>query len=264
MMRFILITVLVLQACAVDAVQFDHGSWDTLLQNNVQVLEGGKATKVDYQGMAIARPALAEYLDHLAQIPRDQFDTWQKTEQLAFLINAYNAWTVELILTRYPDLKSIKDIGTLFQSPWKMKFIPLLGEERSLDDIEHNLIRGSGRYNDPRVHFALNCASIGCPALKNRAYRQDILEVQLEEAVSLFLADKSRNRLHEGTLQVSSIFKWYREDFERGWRGATTLAQFLALYREDLGLSESQAAELTASKLAIMFLDYDWKLNSTN
>jgi hypothetical protein len=138
-----------------------------------------------------------------------------------------------------------------------------LGEKRSLNDIEHGLIRGSGRYDDPRIHFAVNCASIGCPALKNRAYRGDILEEQLEEATALFLSDKSRNRLSEGKLQISSIFKWYREDFERGWRGSTTVPQFLALYKHSLGLGDTEAGELAAGNFAITFLDYDWKLNST-
>jgi hypothetical protein len=255
---------LAMRAVNADATSFDHSQWDSLLKNNVEVHEGGKATKVDYQAMARERQVLTGYLDRLAKMSREQFDSWSKDEQLAFLINAYNAWTVELILTKYPDLQSIKDLGSLFQSPWKKKFIPLLGEKRSLDDIEHGLIRGSGRYNDPRIHFAVNCASIGCPALKNQAYRGDILEKQLEEATMLFLSDKSRNSMSEGKLQVSNIFKWYREDFEAGWRGATTLSQFLALFKESLGLSDTETDELAAGNIAIAFLDYDWKLNSVN
>jgi hypothetical protein len=214
--------------------------------------------------VARERQVLTDYLDRLSKVSREEFDSWTKDGQLAFLINAYNAWTVELILTRYPDLESIKDLGSLFKSPWKKKFIPLLGEKRSLDDIEHGLIRGSGRYNDPRIHFAVNCASIGCPALKNEAYREDILEKQLEEATMLFLSDKSRNKMTEGKLQVSSIFKWYREDFEDGWRGATTLSQFLALFKDSLGLSDTEADELAADNITITFLDYDWKLNSVD
>jgi hypothetical protein len=262
MLRYILIFMLAMRAVNADATTFDHSQWDTLLKNNVEVREGGTATKVDYQAMARERQVLAGYLDRLAKISREQFDSWPKDEQLAFLINAYNAWTVELILTKYPDLQSIKELGSLFQSPWKKEFIPLLGEKRSLDDIEHGLIRGSGRYNDPRIHFAVNCASIGCPALSNQAYRGDILEEQLEEATALFLSDRSRNRLSDGELHISSIFKWYREDFERGWRGAATLPRFLALYKDSLGLGDAEAGKLAAGKIAIRFLDYDWKLNS--
>ena len=91
------------------------------------------------------------------------------------MINAYNAWTVEFILTKYPDLDSIKDLGSFFNSPWDKEFIPLLGKTVSLNDIEHGLIRGSDRYNDPRIHFAVNCASIGCPALREEAYTGDKL-----------------------------------------------------------------------------------------
>jgi hypothetical protein len=255
---------LAMRAVSADATSFDHTQWDTLLKNNVEVLEGGKATRVDYQAMTKKRQVLTDYLDRLSKISREQFDSWPKEEQLAFLINAYNAWTVELILTKYPDLESIKDLGSFFQSPWKKKFIPLLGEKRSLDDIEHGLIRGSGRYNEPRIHFAVNCASIGCPDLKKQAYRGDILEEQLEEATVLFLSDKSRNRFSDGELQISSVFKWYREDFERGWRGAATLPQFLALYKDSLGLGDAEAGKLAAGNIAIRFLDYDWKLNSTD
>jgi hypothetical protein len=90
------------------------------------------------------------------------------------------------------------------------------------------------------------------------------LEKQLEEATALFLSDTSRNRLSDGELQVSSIFKWYREDFERGWRDAADLPQFLALYKDSLGLSDAEAGKLTADDMDIEFLDYDWKLNSTD
>jgi len=264
MLRYILIGLLVMQAVPVEAAAFDHRRWDDLLKNNVQVYQGGRVTKVDYQGMASEQTELAGYLRQLSQVTRDRFDRWDKAEQLAFLINSYNAWTVDLILTRYPDLQSIKDLGSLFQSPWKKRFFFLLGEKRSLDDIEHGLIRDSGRYNDPRIHFAVNCASISCPALKNRAYRGDILEQQLEQAARLFLSEKNRNRLENGALRISSIFKWYRKDFERGWHGTATLPQFLVLYRDSLGLSKVEADALVAGMIPITFLDYDWKLNSAN
>lgn len=258
MMRSVLITVFFMQALFADAATlFDHSKWDGLLFKNVEVLEDGKMTQVDYQEIAINRETLTGYLDDLTLVTREQFDAWPNNDQLAFLINVYNAWTVELILTRYPDLQSIKDLGSLFRSPWKKKFIPLLGETRSLDDIEHGLIRESGRYNDPRIHFAVNCASIGCPALRNQAYTGQLLEIQLEEATSRFLSDRTRNRINNGKLEISSIFKWYRKDFETGWRGAESLPQFLMLYRESLG-----QRDLKTDNLDITFLDYDWMLNS--
>jgi len=208
------------------AAPFDHSAWDKLLNQYVQ--PQGVTTVVDYAGFTTAQTRLRAYQDRLSGVKQDEFDQWNNKEQLAFLINAYNAWTVALVLTAYPDIKSIKDTGSLFFSPWYKAFIPLLGKIRSLDDIEHNLIRGSGRYNDPRIHFAVNCASIGCPALRTEAYSGDRLNAQLEEQTRLFLSDRSRNRLQGGVLKVSSIFKWYREDFEKGWRGLHTLPSFFA------------------------------------
>ena len=262
MIRTVLLTLTLVLALAGGArAEFNHKTWDNLLQQHVKVIDSGKATQVDYRGLAKSHSILTGYLDTLSAISQTDFDTWTKSDQLAFLINAYNGWTVELILSRYPDLTSIKDLGSLFQSPWKKKFIPLFGKQLSLDDIEHGLIRGSGRYNDPRIHFAVNCASIGCPALKNRAYRGEILDQQLEEATTSFLTDRSRNRLRNKTLEVSSIFKWYRDDFEKGWRQANTLGQFFALYSESLGLDAETRKSVAAGKFGIDFLDYDWQLN---
>jgi hypothetical protein len=262
MLRHLLVVVfLVLALVGTLRAEVTHQLWDDLLQRHVRVLDGGRATQVDYKGMAADRPQLVRYLQILEKVGRKEFDQWPKEGQLAFLINAYNAWTVQLILGRYPDLKSIKDLGSVFRSPWKQVFIPLLGEERSLDDIEHGLIRGSGRYNEPRIHFVVNCASIGCPALMGQAFVDGQLDRQLEEATKLFLADRSRNRLEGAKLEVSSIFKWYREDFEGGWRGASTLGHFLALYADSLGLSEKDMTALRSGAMNIDFLDYDWRLN---
>jgi hypothetical protein len=235
--------------------------WDALLKKHVRPLRGGQATEVDYAGFATDRTRLQTWLAGQTKVARAEFDRWGNAEQLAFLINAYNAWTIELVLTGYPRIQSIKDLGSFIQSPWKKSFIPLLGETRSLDDIEHGLIRGSGRYNEPRIHFAVNCASIGCPALRAQAYAAGQLEAQLEDATRQFLADRTRNRFESGTLKVSSIFKWYRKDFEQGWRNARSLGQFLALYSTSLGLSAEVASRAAAGQLDIEFLDYDWKLN---
>lgn len=239
----------------------DHAAWDGLLKRHVVELRGGQATQVDYAGFGAERSTLKHYLNRLSAVSRTEFDNLDRQEQLAFLINAYNAWTVELILTAYPDVTSIKELGSFFQSPWKKPFIPLLGETRPLDDIEHRLIRGSGRYNDPRIHFAVNCASIGCPALRAEAYSASRLDAQLEDAVRSFLSDRTRNRFDGGMLKVSSIFRWYRQDFEKGWRGANTLGQSLALYRQPLGLDDDTTSRLAANKIDIEFFDYDWRLN---
>ncbi len=246
------------------AAGLEQSDWDALLKKHVVVLRGGQVTQVDYAGFKTDRAALQQYLAATSGVGRPEFDRWSKPEQLAFLLNAYNAWTVELILTAYPDISSIKDLGSLLQSPWKKRFIPLLNKTRSLDNIEHGLIRGSGRYNEPRVHFAANCASIGCPALRPEAYVAERLDVQLDDATRKFLSDRSRNRLDGDALKVSSIFKWYRGDFEQGWRGANSLGSFLALYREALGLSAESANRLAAGKMDIDFLNYDWRLNAAS
>jgi len=266
MIRLIMIVLLVLQGTAfslsVQAAGFDHSAWDTLLKKYVIPLRGGQATQVDYAGLRADRGSLKQYLASTSSIVRVDFDRWSKPEQLAFLINAYNAWTVELVLTGYPDVASIKNLGSFLQSPWKKRFIPLLGETRALDDIEHGLIRGSGRYNDPRIHFAVNCASIGCPALRPEAYATERLNAQLEDATQKFLSDRTRNRLDGDMLKVSSIFKWYREDFEKGGRGANSLGRFFSIYRQPLGLDTETTNRLSAGEITIDFLDYDWQLNA--
>lgn len=256
-----MVMLVAVQMAGVQAAGFDHSGWDALLKRHVVPIRDGRATQVGYAGMRADDAQLERYLAATAAVSRASFDAWSKEEQLAFLINVYNARTVELVLSGYPGIESIKDLGTFFQSPWKRRFIPLLGEKRTLDDIEHGLIRGSERYKDPRVHFAVNCASIGCPALQPGAYTASRLDIQLEDAARHFLSDRTRNRLEGDTLEVSSIFKWYREDFEQGWRGATSLGGFLALYRQALGLDESTAKRLVSGDVDIEFLDYDWRLN---
>ena len=240
---------------------FNHSSWDSLLNKNVTMTNGGKASVVNYAGMKADQAKLDSYMAATSKVSQSEFNGWSKDEQLAFLINVYNAGTVELVLTKYPGIKSIKDIGGVLSSPWKQNFIPLLGKTRSLDDIEHNLIRGSKRYNEPRIHFAVNCASIGCPALLDDAFTASKLDKQLEQVTSKFLADSSRNRLKGSTLEVSPIFKWYKEDFETNWRGTKNLEGFLARYSSSLGLNSSQTADLKSGKTKISYTNYDWNLN---
>ena len=240
---------------------FSHQAWSGLLGNCVTDTPNGGGTAVDYRCMADAHEELTDYLDALSAVEESRFDTWPGDTQLAFLINAYNAWTVQLILEHYPGLASIRDIGGLFSSPWKRQFIPLLGETRSLDDIEHGMIRAPGRFDEPRIHFAVNCASIGCPALRREAYRGAELEAQLEAQTEQFLSDRSRNGLREDRLEVTSLFKWYRGDFERPWRDGSSLREFLAGYASALGLGEAQRRALLDGELRIRFRDYDWQLN---
>ena len=244
---------------------FDHGhaAWTALLKKHVRLIDGGKAGALHYAGMAQDQAALRAYAASLSAVPAASFDGWPKAQRMAFLINAYNAYTVELILTRYPKLASIKDLGSLLSNPWKPKFIPLLGTTMSLDGIEHETLRARGRYDDPRIHFAVNCASIGCPMLREEAFVADRLEAQLDQQAQRFLGDRSRNRYNpaSGKLEVSKIFDWYGDDFKLGHRGITSLAGFLGQHADLLADAPADREKVRAGAVPVSYLDYDWKLN---
>ncbi len=243
------------------AQAFDHGhaAWDALLKKHVRWLADGKQSRVAYAGMAADRAALKAVLEGLTAVTPAQFAAFGKPQQMAFLINAYNAFTIELILTEYPKLKSIKDLGSIITSPWKKPFYRLLGGERHLDWIEHEQLRP--KYQDPRIHAAIVCASIGCPALRPEAFTAERLEAQLEDGMQRFLGDRTRNRASADKLEVSSIFKWFREDFEKGHQGFNRVEDVFARYAAQLSADPAVHEQLRARKLTPTFLDYDWSLN---
>ena len=249
----------------VHAASLDHGhtAWTALLKKHVVLLDGGKASQLRYAGMAADSAALKAYLATLSAVGSANFDGFSKPQQQAFLINAYNAFTVDLVLTRYPKLASIKDLGNLLQSPWKQKFVPLLGSTTSLDGIEHEMLRVRGRYDDPRVHFAVNWASIGCPMLREETFVAERLDAQLAEQAQRFLSDRSRNHWNpsNGKLEVSKIFDWYGEDFKLGHRGIASLPAFLARYADRLTAAAAERERIAGQKVPLSFLDYDWRLN---
>ena len=243
------------------AQAFDHAysQWDALLKKHVRWLPDNKQSRVAYAGMAVDRGVLKGVLDGFSALTPAGFAGFSRAQQMAFLINAYNAFTIELVLTGYPKLKSIKDIGSIVSSPWKKTFYKLLGEQRNLDWIEHEQLRP--RYNDPRIHTAIVCASIGCPALKPEPYTPEGLDEQLEDGMRRFLGDRTRNRAAAGQLEVSSIFKWFREDFEKGHQGFRKLEDVFARYAAQLSDEPAVQEHLKARKLTPEFLDYDWSLN---
>ena len=242
---------------------FDHSytAWEALLQKHVKWLADGKQSRVDYRGLSADRSALQAVLAQWSAVTPAQFAAFSRDQQMAFLINAYNGFTAELILTKYPGVKSIKDLGSLVQSPWKNKFFTLLGEQHHLDWIEHEQLRP--KFNDPRVHAAVNCASIGCPALRPDAFTATKLDAQLSDGMTRFMGDRTRNRYNAqaGKLEVSAIFRWFQGDFEKGQRGFTKLEDVFALYADQLADDAAARDKLRAKMVAVSFLDYDWSLN---
>lgn len=257
--------VALLMLTTLPALAFDHAyrDWNALLVKHVKVAADGHSSQVDYRGMAADSAALKAYLTSLSAVSESDYKQWSKPQRLAFLINAYNAWTIDLVLTRYPDLKSIKDIGSVFQSPWKKKFIPLFGQMRTLDDIEHGMIRTPGVFDDPRIHAAVVCASIGCPMLRAEAFTAEKLETQLADGLRRFLSDPSRNRFNTGSgqLQVSKIFDWYGKDFEQGHQGFDSLKTTFARHAEQLAKTPEGRERIRQGHYTLKFLDYDWRLN---
>ncbi len=241
--------------------EFDHGyaAWDALLKKHVRWLPDDKQTRIDYKGFAADRPALQQVLAAWSALTPAQFAGFSRDQKMTFLINAYNGFTVELILTQYPNLKSIKELGSLLQSPWKKKFFRLLGEQRHLDWIEHEQLRPT--YKDWRVHAAVNCASIGCPALRPEAFVAAKLDAQLDDGMTRFMADRTRNRFDDGRAEISEIFKWFQEDFQKGHRGVGSIDKLLALYADQLASKPADRAALRAGPVRVRYLHYDWSLN---
>ncbi len=228
--------------------QHDHSLWGKTL--DVFVKDQGKTTIVDYRSLKENSFLFEEYLEDLSGVTQDEFNGWEKEEQLAFLINAYNAFTVKLIIDNYP-LKSIKDLGGLFSNPWKKKFFTLFGEKTYLDHIEHDLIRK--KFKEPRIHAAVNCASISCPKLSKRAYVAKNLEEQLEEAMKEFMQDENRNHLLKDKLYLSSIFKWYGRDFGEKEK---EIKDFLWPY-----FNFKEEEKSLYNRARIKYLPYNWSLN---
>jgi hypothetical protein len=258
-------------AKAVFAQSFDHNyaAYDAQLKKHVKYLPDGKQSRVNYKGLAAERAELTKTLETFSAVTPAQFAAFSKEQQMAFLINAYNAFTLELILTKYPDLKSIKDLGSFVSSPWKKTFFKLLGEERNLDWIEHDKLRPTGKniinggYQDPRIHVAIVCASIGCPALPPEAFTAAKLDAQLDAGMARFVQDKTRNRYEGGKLQVSSIFKWFKEDFEKGYKGFSKVEDVFAKYADNLSNDSAIQGQIRAKTVSISYLDYDWSLNDS-
>jgi len=211
-----------------------------------------KNDMVDYAGLKKNPGELTAYLDTLAAVPEAAFKKWNKDQQMAFLINLYNAATLKLIVDHYP-LKSIKDIGSVLKGPWKQEVVRLFGKLETLDHVEHDLLRAN--YKDPRIHFAVNCASIGCPVLRPEAFQAATLDSQLEEQARKFLQDSSKNRLDTKNkiLYLSPIFDWFKGDFTAK---SGTVEKFVAPY-----FKPADRDLIQRGGLSVKNTDYDWNLN---
>jgi len=236
---------------AARAAGFDrsHAAYDALLKRHAA--DGF----VDYGGLRRDSKELDAYLDALAAVSKGEFDAWGEPDRLAFLINLYNAQTLRLILDHYGKIESIKDIGSLFKGPWDLKSVRLFGEKRTLNEIENETIRKL--YKEPRAHFALVCASIGCPPLREEAYTAARLDAQLKDQGRRFMAASEKNRYDFAgkTLYLSPIFKWFKGDFtaESG-----SVVAFVLPY---LPTEASRRLLKDRAGVRIRYTEYDWKLN---
>ncbi len=209
-----------------------HQIWDQLLQQYVDD-EG----RVDYEGFLQEQNKLETYLKQLANHPPQS--NWGRAARLAYWINAYNAFTVQLILNHYP----VSSIRAIFDGrAWDKEWIQLGGKSYSLNEIEHEIIRK--HFDEARIHFVVNCAARSCPPLPNQALTADKLENMLEQYTRQFINNPAYNKINTRRAAVSKIFDWYKEDFDN-------VNRFIARY----------ASEPIDSDTPITYLEYDWALN---
>ncbi|WP_447965133.1 DUF547 domain-containing protein [Nitrospira sp. Ecomares 2.1] len=226
-------------------------NWDALLKKYVasKTIEGITLYAVNYQALG-HDPLYRRVIADLEKAPVEGFSTQE--EKLAFWINAYNIMAVKMVLDHYP-LKSIKDAGGLFSSVWKLNVGTVRGKARTLNEIEHDILRKMG---EPRIHVAIVCASLSCPDIRPEAYTSERLHEQLDDQMKAFLANPNKGLQVEESnhrLYLSSIFKWFAEDFES--KGG--VRPFLAMY-----VPERVSAYLKNETFRLRYLDYNWNLNA--
>ncbi len=254
-MKFVLSKMwLVLSALAVFSVQsafaFDFSSWDELLKKYVtpKTINGVKLHAVDYKKLGKDQ-TWEKLVKDLERLSLSSLKT--REEKLTFWINVYNIMAAKMVLDHYP-VDSIKDAGSLFTAVWKKDVGVVAGETRTLNEIEHEILRKMG---EPRIHVAIVCASVSCPDLRIEAYTVEKLNEQLGDQMKLFLVNAEKGLrvdAEKGRVYLSSIFKWFKEDFEA--KGG--VRKFLAPYADETGM-----AALKNSQLTVYYLDYDWDLN---
>lgn len=242
-----------------EAFDPNHTAYNQLLKDFV------KDGLVDYSGLKKNPKQLNQYMVHLSRIKQQEFNSWDKNDQLAYLINLYNAATLKLIVDHYP-VKSIKDIGGLFTGPWRQKVVNLFDDTINLNMLEHEIIRKN--YDEPRIHVALVCAAKGCPPLRNEAYTGGKLDRQLDNQPEVFLVGPTGLKIdrQSNTVYLSSIFKWYGKDFIHKYTPESGFVGFDKTERAVLHfcsrfVSGDDRKYLQSGNYSIEYLDYDWSLN---
>jgi hypothetical protein len=229
----------------------DHAGWDKLLARYLKTDKAG-LNRLDYRRFkAEGQDELHAYLDRLQGVAVARLS---RSEQFAYWVNLYNAKTVDVVLARYP-VGSIRDInisGLFATGPWGKKLLEVEGIDLSLDDVEHKILRPLWR--DPRIHYAVNCASVGCPNLARSAYTGAALEAMLEAAARDYVNSPRGVSVKNGVATVSRIYSWYVEDF--GGNEAGVLAH---LRRH----AAPALAQQLRSIARIGGYDYDWRLNDS-
>ena len=231
---------------------FDFSEWDVLLKKYVKpdLIDGISLNSVAY-GKLRLDPVFHQLESNLRLFSPAKLSTHQ--EKLAFWINAYNIFAVKIVTDNYP-LKSIKNVGGLFKSVWKIKAGTVGGEKYSLDEIEHGILRKMG---DPRIHTAIVCASISCPNLSKKSYKSEKLNEQLDMQMSDFLANPNKgmrvdNNQQPKRILLSPIFDWFAEDFKSSGGVRKFIKPYVPpTYRQDLENTE----------YSISYMDYNWSIN---
>ncbi|KPD20446.1 MULTISPECIES: DUF547 domain-containing protein [Idiomarina] len=242
------------------AQSFDHSheNFTQVLDKQVVVYDNNLKSAVNYNQLAQNSEPLNTYLDALSAVEKPMYQSWTSQQQLAFLINAYNGFTLKLIVDnieefRSGEAESIRDLGGLFSTPWEKSFFTLLGERRTLDWVEHEKIRVD--FDEPRIHAALVCAAISCPKLRAEAFTAENLNTQLDDQMLTFLNDRDKNGIDDKGIYLSKIFDWYRDDFNG-------LQDYLLEYISALSGDPRQKEKMKQQSLDIRFVDYNWTLNS--
>ena len=230
--------------------QIDHSPWDRWLKQHIRRGDDG-INRIAYA--AITPAAHAELQNYINALQQTDIASYGRTQQFAYWVNLYNAATVALILAHYP-VESIRNInispGFFSRGPWDAKLLQVAGEALSLNDIEHRILRPIWR--DPRIHYAVNCASIGCPNLAASAYRAERMPEMLDQAAREFINHPRGVRVEAGKLHLSSIYDWYGGDF-----GATDQEIIAHIRRYAAPPLAAQLAPITK----ISDTGYDWRLN---